>query len=235
MTSPTPPAKPPSLLLESGDVGRVLYSTRPTAGPLAWLMLLTLLAGAAVIGAVVPGGGPGGAIAAALGATAILGTMFVGGPLDHHRVCENALVLGMNPWPGGQPYIIPWSTVDPNSLTLHRPANRMGRPAGEVGARGTRMAVYSTRAVSLLGLHPDLAHPTRRNRTQLARNLLATRTPQQIADEPPLIRWVMGTRHPEPLLRAIEDVLTRHRDDANGIADRALAHPMAGGFPPADR
>jgi hypothetical protein len=230
MTSPAPP---PSLLLDPDDAGRVLYATRPTAGPLAWLVLVALLTGAAVVGAVTPEGGLGSAIGTTLGATTILGGLFALGRLDHHRVCEHALVLGLNPWPGGQPYVIPWTAVDPHSLALHRPANRPGRPAAEMGSRGARMAVYSTRAVSVLGLHPDLAHPKRRHSPlSLAREMLGTRTPQQLADDPPMIRWVMGTRHPEPLLRAIEDALSRHRDDAAGIADAALAEPMAGGHPP---
>lgn len=222
----------PSLLLEPGDAGRVLYATRPTAGPLAWLVLVALLGAAAAVGLVAPGGGLAGAIATALGATTILGGLFALGHLDQHRVCENALVLGLTPWPGGQPYVIPWTAVDPHSLTLHRPANRPGRSAAEMGSRGARMAVYSTRAVSVLGLHPDMAHPKRRHRTMFARQVLAARTPQQLADDPPMIRWVMGTRHPEPLLRAIEGALSRHRDDAAGIADAALAEPMAGGHAP---
>ena len=231
----TPSTPAPSVLLDPGDAGRVLYSTRPSAGPLAWLALLALLGAAAVLGAVVPGGGLGGAIAATIGAGLILGGLFTIGSLDHHRVCQNALVLGLSPWPGGQPYVIPWSAVDPRSLTLHRPANRPGRPATEMGSRGARMAVYSTRAVSLLGLHPDLAHPTRRHRTRFALELLARRTSQQLAGDPPVIRWVMGIRDPEPLLRAIEEALIQHRDDAAGIADRALAAPMSGGYPASGR
>jgi hypothetical protein len=232
MTGSTPPPTPPlSVLLDPGDAGQVRYATRPTAGPLAWLVLIALIGAAAALGYVVPGGGIGGAIAAGIGAGVVLGGLYATGHLDRHRVCDNALVLGLTPWPGGQPYIIPWSAVDPHSLTLHRPANRPGRPAAEMGSRGARLAAYSTQAVSLLGLHPDLAHPTRRHRTRFARELLATRTPQQIANDPPKIRWVMGTRHPEPLLRAIEEALTRRRDDAAGIADRALAQPVAGGHP----
>jgi hypothetical protein len=28
-------------------------------------------------------------------------------PQEKHRVCQNALVLGLTPWPGGQPYVTP--------------------------------------------------------------------------------------------------------------------------------
>ena len=47
MTSPT---SPPSLLLEPGDAGRVLYATRPTAGPLAWGVQAYYMRKAALIG-----------------------------------------------------------------------------------------------------------------------------------------------------------------------------------------
>lgn len=90
-----------------------------------------------------------------------------------YRVCENALVVGSSV--GGQPYVIPWASVRPGSLTVHDPVNRFRRPAGETGDRATRMAVFATRAVSVEGLIADLAHPRLRERTSTAKQLLAGR------------------------------------------------------------
>ena len=46
--------------------------------------------------------------------------------------------------------MIPWSTVPPDSLLLHDPATRAGAgAAGQSGARGTRMAIFSRKAATV--------------------------------------------------------------------------------------
>ncbi|MDX6250110.1 MAG: hypothetical protein QOF10_3470, partial [Kribbellaceae bacterium] len=151
----------PPVLLSVEEAGRELYSVRPKPGPIAWLVFVGLLASAFLLDWVAPDSGLIGGFAALAGALVIGAPLFGVGMLDKHRVCENALVLGLTPWPGGQPDVIPWSTVPADSLLVHDPATGAGTP-GQNGARGTRMAVFSRKAVSLVGLHHDLAHPRRR-------------------------------------------------------------------------
>jgi hypothetical protein len=93
------------------------------------------------------------------------------------------------------------------------------------------MAIFSRKAVSVVGLHHDLAHPRRRESSVFARALLARVTPEELALRPPLVNWAMGVRDPEPLLRAIEAALSKHRPEAVGSADHALAHPVHGPRP----
>ncbi|HEY0474122.1 MAG TPA: hypothetical protein VGD34_20775 [Kribbella sp.] len=222
----------PPVLLSVADAGQELYSVRPKPGPIAWLVFVGLLALAFLMGWLAPASGLVGGFAALAGAVVILVPLFGVGMLEKHRVCENALVLGLTPWPGGEPYVIPWSTVPPDSLLLHDPATRAGAgAAGQSGARGTRMAIFSRKAVSLVGLHHDLAHPRRRQTTEFARQVLARVTPEELALRPPLVSWAMGVRKPEPLLRAIEAALVRFRPEAAGSADHALAHPVHGPRP----
>jgi hypothetical protein len=224
------------VLLGVEDAGRTLYSARPTPGARAWAVLVLLvLGGGLLVYALAPDRSPLLFGLGALGTGVVLGALFASGPLDHHRVCEHALVLGPSPWPGGEGYVIPWSTVPPESVTLHAPLNRPGRAGAEMGSRGARAAVYSTKGVSVVGLHADLAHPRRRLHSRSAHELLRGRTPADLEQNPPRTRWVMGVRDPEPLLRAIEQAMTQHHHDAVGIADRALANPMSGGHPVDDR
>ena len=222
----------PPVLLSIADAGQELYSVRSKPGRIAWLVFAGLLVVSFLMGWLAPDSGIVGAFAALIGGFLIMGSLFLSGLLDKHRVCENALVLGLTPWPGGQPYVIPWSTVPVDSLLLHDPANKVGSEgAGRNGARGTRMAVYSRKAVSVVGLHHDLAHPRRRQTSGFARQLLARVTPEELAQRPPLVNWAMGVRDPEPLLRAIEAAMARHDPRAAGIADHALAHPVHGPRP----
>jgi hypothetical protein len=218
------------VLLSVEEAGRELYSVRPKPGSIALLAFVGLLVIAFLLGWVAPDSGLIGGFAALAGAVVILVPLFGVGMLDKHRVCENALVLGLTPWPGGQPYVIPWSTVPADSLLVHDPATKAGTP-GQNGARGTRMAVFSRKAVSLVGLHHDLAHPGRRQTSDFARQILARVTPEELALRPPLVPWTMGVRRPEPLLRAIEAALVRVRPEAVGAADHALAHPVHGPRP----
>jgi len=220
------------VLMQPEDAGAVVYSTRSVPGPRAVLLVAVLVVAVWTVLLFVPESGPMQATVATSFLLVFLLLLFGAGMLDHHRVCENALVLGLAPWPGGQAYVIPWSTVSPDSLTLHKPLNRPGRPAAETGSRGARTAVYSTRGVSLAGLHADLAHPRRRVRSATARELLRMTTPEQLEQNPPRIRWVMGARDPERLLRAIESAMVRHRPEAEGSAERAIAHPVSGGHSP---
>ncbi|HEY0693605.1 MAG TPA: hypothetical protein VGD71_31760 [Kribbella sp.] len=222
----------PPVLLSVEEAGQELYSVRPKPGPVAWVVFVGLLVLVFLAGWVAPDSGLIGGIAALIGGLVILTPLLAVGMLEKHRVCENALVLGLTPWPGGQPYVIPWSTVPPDSMLLHDPATKAGTgAAGQSGARSTRMAVFSRKAVSVVGLHHDLAHPRRRQTSAFARQLLARVTPEELALRPPLVSWAMGVRNPEPLLRAIEAAMVRQHPEAAGAADLALAHPVHGPRP----
>jgi hypothetical protein len=218
----------PSILLLPDDAGREIYRVRPVPGPLAWLVLAAAVGAGGVAGRFAAGGSPATAAGGAAGIAVLFGLLYLAGYLNCHRVCENALVLGLAPWPGGEPYVIPWTTVDPATLTVHQPLTRPGSSPGEPGERGVRAAFYSRRGVSVGGLHADLAHPRRRSTVPAAAELLAryTRDPGQGL---PATRWVMGVRDPEPLVRAIASVLSaRGLADAD-LAERVLASPVSGG------
>lgn len=235
MVDPSDPPPGPAVgpaaafLLQPQDAGRELFRVRPVPGPGAWTAYGVAVTAGGLAGGFAAGGSTATAVAGALGIALLFGLLYLVGFLECHRVCEHALVLGLTPWPGGEPYVIPWATVDPATLTVHRPLTRPGAPAGEPGERGIRAAAYSRRGVSLGGLYADLAHPRRRTTSPTARALLA-----RYADDParhglPATRWIMGVRDPEPLVRAIVTALAAHGRVDAGLADRVLACPVRGG------
>jgi hypothetical protein len=156
-----------------------------------------------------------------------VGMILFSGYLEKHRVCEHALVLGLTPWPRSRPFVIPWSTIAPESLVLHDPSLKLGVDTTTVlHPRAARLATYSRRSVSLVGLHPDLAHPRRRRWSPIAERFRAA--PDGALPPEFLVRWAMAVRDPEPLLRAIEAAMVASGADARGIAQHALDHPVHG-------
>ena len=139
------------------QAGRELFAVRPRPG---WGFLVVVVVTTALgygLAYLAPERSPVLAITGAVGV--LLVHLGVGGSglLEKHRVCEHALVLGPT-WPGATPYVVPLSSIDPQSIRLHHRANFLGRRLGGPGARNIRMAVYSTKAVTFTGLHYELAH-----------------------------------------------------------------------------
>lgn len=235
MRSRPQPAEASTWLMRPEDAGAELFRVRPAPEPIAWLSLAGLIALGGVLGLLPPERSAWTVLSGSLTAALLFGLLFGAGFLQLHRVCVNALVLGASPFPGGTPYVIPWESVRPGSLCVHDPAVGLRGTAGPTGDRGTRMAIYSGKAVSLQGLVADLAGPRLRERSATALRLLAVRSAQELEQDPPLTRWVLGVRDPEPLTRAIEAALVARGLAEPGLADRALRDRVAGAGGPETR
>ncbi len=213
------------ILLQPEDAGRQLYAERPL--PSLWALLvalLLLLALYALLARLFDSAL--GAAATTLGAAVLIALLFAAAMLDKHRVCERALLLGPT-LPRALPYVVPLVTIDPASVRLHHRANLIGRRLRQQGAPNLRMAPYATVAVSFTGLHPSAAHPRRRPGagSLFTEPLLGyENTPfTRVVSE----RWVLATRHPDRLLRALERALTGAGvPGAGGLAERELRNPI---------
>ena len=151
-----------SPFLEPGQLGSRRFAVRPIPGPrFLGIVLLSTIA-AAVLGLSVLDGGVSGAVGGAVGLLIVHGAVIGSGLIEQHRVHDRGLQLGPT-FAGTTPFVIPWSTVDPSSLQVHRRANLVGGRYGPNGlSSNLRMAAYSTSAVSVTGLLPQLASPRRR-------------------------------------------------------------------------
>ena len=158
--------------------GRLVYGVRPTPTARVWVVGVALGIGALGLGAVAPPRTWWTALAALAGYVVAVGLIAASGFLDRHRVHEDAVLLGTT-WPGATPFVVPVSSIDPGSLVVHERANQVNRRLHMNGTPTMRMAIYSTRAVSFVGLGP--------------------------AGGP--ARWVLGVRDPEPLVAALVAVL----------------------------
>ena len=202
-------------LFDEGKAGNLLLSERLMPSPLAWAILvgvlvLWFLALAPFIGIVATMEGMPGVVL-------FLGVYTAVHCLLEHQVRSRALLTGLT-WPSARPYIIPWASVDPNKIRLYY---RSDIP----GIRDTftswtyRFAPWNPIVVSIPGLPPTLAHPRGSGRE------LEMIDPYPVYPmNYPTVPWLLGTRHPEQLLRAIERALVdAGRTDAHGLAARELA------------
>ena len=207
------------------QAGRELFAVRPRPG---WGFLVVVVVTTALgygLAYLAPERSPVLAITGAVGV--LLVHLGVGGSglLEKHRVCEHALVLGPT-LPGATPYVVPLSSIDPQSIRLHHRANFLGRRLGGPGARNIRMAVYSTKAVTFTGLHYELANDRLRRSSPLA--VEARRRPMydNVAPPPtPTTTWALGVRDPQPLLLAIEQALVDAGQPAAWVSGRQLRNP----------
>lgn len=216
-----------SPFLEPGQLGSRRFAVRPIPGPRFLGGVLLSATVAVVICLFVPGGGRYVAAGGAVGLLIVHGGVIGSGLIEQHRVHDRGLLLGPTV-AGTTPFVIPWSTVDPSSLQVHRRANFIGGRYGPNGpSSNLRMAPYSTSAVSVTGLLPQLASPRRRKSCWAARHHVHGPLGEVPLPEAPTVRWLTGVRDPEPLARAVEAALVAAgHPAAQGAADRALAHPV---------
>jgi hypothetical protein len=207
------------------DVGRLLYAVRPKPGPLpiAIMVLVVIVIGGFTYltnnhSLVLT------AFALLIPSLMIL-AIAAGGFLEQHRVHEHALLVGPT-WPRNRPYVIPVSTIDPETVTVHHRANMIARRLKSQGLPTMRMAVYSTRAVSFTGLTYELAHPTA-NPAELKRyGVVRAVFSGQLMPRQDRSLWALGVRRPQPLLEALEAAFAADGRPAPGLAQRAAAHPI---------
>jgi hypothetical protein len=213
------------LPLQPQDAGPQVYAERPLPSPRAVaVVLLGLAAFDTLLTALL--GSAAGAAASTAGAALVIALLFGAGMLEQHRVHQRAVLLGPTlPW--AVPYVVPLVTIDPASVRLHHRANFIGRRLQQQGTPNLRMVPYLTVAVSFKGLDPLAAHPRRRRRapTVFTEPLLHhDNTPHT-----PVVtqRWVLATRHPDRLLRALEQALTDAGvPGVTGLAERELRNPL---------
>jgi hypothetical protein len=220
------------LLLDPVDAGPTLHDERLWPGPLGWAVLLGIPVLAFL--ALLPRDGLALAVAGAVGAGIVTLGLAASGALLHNRVHRWAMVLGVSR-PAARPYVVPWSTVDPSRVRLHHRANFIARRLRTQSSPVLRVAAFTTVAVTLTGLRPELAHPEKR--LTLLRRLglpgidaeTELREARATHDGWNLLTatWVIGTRDPERLLTAIEDALVASgHPEARGLAARELARPV---------
>lgn len=220
-------------LFDEDDAGALRYSEHHRPGPVALLVLLLAPVLVPVVFA---------ADVTSIGialfyygvALAFLILLYLSGWMNRTKVYDHAVVLDTS-WPGGQPYVIPLATIDPERLRYHRRANLIGRRLGQ-GKRTLRTGPYASRAISFDGLSPHLAHP--RLRTGVAARRLAADPGSRTmsvdgpagSDDPLVLgleTWVVATGTPKRLLRALEAALVDSgRAEAAGLAERLLADPV---------
>jgi hypothetical protein len=217
------------ILLNADDAGAVRYSERQGPSPRGWAFVAVILA--AVYGLLLPlvGGHPLDAFVAWMGAVIFLGALVLFSLLNRIEVRDRAVAVHLDFW-HTQPYLIPLISIDPASVRLHYHANLLGRRLpGTNGTRVARMTAFLTVAVSLRGLRPHLAHPRLR---KLASGRFEIEEHFKYLNAPPLDlapyakRWIIGTKHPERLLAALEKALVDAGvTGAVGLAERELSAP----------
>lgn len=215
------------------DLGSLIYSVRPMprTAPVLLGVAFLVACGAFVFftnhhSILLTLAGVAGGLVVILAAAA-------SGVLEIHRVYEHAIVVGLS-WPRrSPPYIIPLSSIDPASVTVHYRANMIARRLGTGGSPTMRMAIYSTCAVSFVGLSWETANsaldPTNPGARPLKRTALEMR--QAAFGRGPLPAgstslWALGVRDPAPLLQAIERAFDADDRPQPGLTERALAHPI---------
>lgn len=220
MTAPAPAPLDPSAY------GRLIYAVRPTPSARAVLIIAALLA---VIGGFVWVTNDHSWVLAAagmVGAGVAITAICLGGLVEKHRVHEHALLLGPT-WPGSTPYVVPLASVDPDTITSHVHANQMPKRLHNNGLPTMRCAIYTTRAVSLVGLSYEAALPGRNPADSSAHQAMGAalygrnEMPREAAS-----RWVLGVRRPRPLLDALESALAADGRPRPGLAARVDARPV---------
>lgn len=205
--------------------GRLIYAVRPTPSARAVVVIVATLA---VIGGFVGLTNHSWLLAlfGILGAGLAITAICLGGFVDKHRVHEHALLLGPT-WPGATPYVVPVSSIDPASITSHVHANQLSKRLHNNGLPTMRCAIYTDRAVSLVGISYERAldgrNPAEARGHRAMGAVLYGRSEMPREAES---RWVLGVRRPRPLLEALEAALAADGRPSPGLAARVDAHPV---------
>jgi hypothetical protein len=205
--------------------GKLIYSVRPTPGVRAVTVVAALLL---VIGAFVWLTNDHSwwlAAAGVVGAGIAVTAICLAGFVEKHRVHEHVLLLGPT-WPGATPYVVPLASVDPDTVTSHLRANHIPKRLNNNGLPTMRCAIYTTRAVSLVGLSYEAALAGRNPADSHAHQVMGglygrTEMPREAAS-----RWVLGVRRPRPLLDALETAFAADGRPQPGLAARVDALPV---------
>ena len=204
--------------------GRLLYAVRPTP---RWNALLVLAAILLAAGGLVwlTDRSVWSAVAGFTGAGLALSAICLGGFVDKHRVHEHAVLLGPT-WPGTQPYVVPLSTIDPSTITFHLRARQLPRRLHNNGLPTMRCAIYTTWAVSFIGLSYEAARGDRNPAVSAAHQRAGLFYGRGEMPTEAASRWVLGIRRPRPLLDALEAALAADGRPQPGLAAFVETHPV---------
>lgn len=140
------------------------------------------------------------------------------GVAERHRVCEHGLVLG---WRTRSRYVVPWSSVDPGRVRVVHRSNFVSRLKDmPPSSPHYRVGMVSGTALALNGFDSAVEGW---HRVPGVLEVTDARTPGSRWRRTPFVWWLLGTRRPEALVRAIEDAMVADGYDARGMADRAIA------------
>ena len=138
------------------------------------------------------------------------------GVIERHRVCEHGMVVGFRT---RSRYVIPWSSVDPGRVRIVRRSNFVGRlPGMPPSSPHYRVGMVSGTAVALNGLDSAIEGWVR---IPGMLEVSDARTPGGRGRRTPFVWWLLGTRRPERLVRAIEEAMVADGYPADGLAARA--------------
>lgn len=207
------------------DLGGLIYAVRPTPGVLATAVTLGFIVLVGVFVYLTNERSLLYALTGVVSISALIALLAASGLCEQHRVYEHAVVVGLT-WPRNRPYVIPISTIDPATVTVHRRANMIARRLNSGGLPTMRMAVYSTRAVSFVGLTYQKAHPTSNPADQTRRQLLQAAVTGTLMPRGDRSLWALGVRRPQPLLDALEAAFAADGQPAPGLAAHAAANPV---------
>ncbi|TDD97106.1 hypothetical protein [Jiangella asiatica] len=224
-------------LFDESAAGALRYAERHRPGPLALAIMFLGPLVAPLVLVPTAGGGLASAVSYYVGGLVVLVLLFMSGWMNRAKVYDRAVVLD-TAWPGGRPYVVPLSTIDPARVRYHERANLIGRRLGQA-KRTLRTGPYTRQAVSFEGLSPRLAHRHGRDVSEARTQVVRPRARSLRVDDGAgrtldleLATWVVGTSTPEPFLRALEQALVDARGPgAAGLAERTLARPVVERWP----
>lgn len=201
------------------DMGAVRAVFRPWPGTTAWVVMAALVATVVVGGVLAPD--PVTRMVILLGGATVpffLGLFVAAGAADRIRVCDRGLVLGLRT---RSRYVVPWSTVDPGRVRVVDHVGLVGRlPYAAPSSPHYRLGVFTTRALALNGLDSALGGwwsvPGMLEVTDALE-------PGSRVRRTPFVWWLLGTRRPEALARAVEEAMVADGYAAAGLAERACA------------
>ncbi|WP_029289753.1 hypothetical protein [Cellulomonas sp. HZM] len=201
------------------DMGEVRATFRAWPGTVAWVVIAALVGGGGV--AALAAGDPATrvvALAVVATVAVFLAAFVAAGAADRTRVCEHGLVLGTRT---RSRYVVPWSTLDPGRVRVVHHVGLVGRlPYATPSSPHYRLGLLSTRALAVDGLDTALGGWARVPGMLEVTDAVA---PGSRVRRTPFVWWLLGTRRPADLARAIEDAMVADGYPARGLAARAQA------------
>lgn len=211
--------------LTAADMGRVLHTFRAWPGPYSWVVLAILMVGLGTCAVIAPIDHPlWFIIFATLLPSPFWAAFLLPGGLEKSRVCEHGLVLGYRKQSATR-YFVPWSTMDPDLVTVLRRANMLTRhPGFYQGVPNYRFTPAYSKALAVYGLNTLRANGMLRAAIGPAASATLARPRLGL---PSLTWYFLGTQRLDEFVHAIEEAMVADGyENARGMADRALGNVL---------